>query len=152
MIGDPCSLRFTPDSNRTPKPFRSDSGTYHVRPTVRVVLLSNNFILKYYIMRLYCSIYRIIVVNKNGISFSLCILTQSRARWSSDSVKHGAVSAAVGCCLLQAGFYRNEEKGNILLAESVCAQYSSLVFVYRYFIFQCLLKLISVQFLLHFCL
>jgi len=34
MIGDLCSLRFTPDSNGTPKPFRSDSGTYHVRRTV----------------------------------------------------------------------------------------------------------------------
>jgi len=34
MIGNPCSLRFTPDSNRTPKPFRSDSGTYHLRRTV----------------------------------------------------------------------------------------------------------------------
>ena len=102
---------------------------------VRVVLLSNNFILKYYIMRLYCSIYRIIVVNKNGISFSLCILTQSWARWSSDSVKHGAVSAAVDCCLLQAGFYWNEEKGNILLAESVCAQYFQLSFCLQIFYF-----------------
>jgi len=33
-IGDPVSKRFTFDGNRTPKRFRSDSGTYHVRRTV----------------------------------------------------------------------------------------------------------------------
>ena len=33
-IGDPVSRRFTSESNRTPKRFRSDSGTYHVRRTV----------------------------------------------------------------------------------------------------------------------
>ena len=36
-IGDPVSRRFTFDSNRAPKRFRSDSGTYHVRPLRRTV-------------------------------------------------------------------------------------------------------------------
>ena len=56
------------------------------------------------------------------ISFSLCILTQPRPCWSSDSNKYGAVSAAVDCRLLQTGFYWEEEKRNVLLEEQVYTQ------------------------------